>query len=52
LFRTLAKNTTITPSSDTRNDRILEKVEEAKQHPFIEKDIFDKDELILVAGSI
>ena len=42
--------TNITSLSDTRFDRIIAKVEEAKNNPIISKELF-KDELILIAGS-
>ena len=51
LFNMLKIDATLNLSADTRNDRILEKVEEAKMDPIIQRDLFD-DELILICGSV
>jgi 3-deoxy-D-manno-octulosonic-acid transferase len=52
LFNALKIKTTIHKSADTRNDRIIEKVNEAKMYPVISKNLFLDDNLILVCGSV
>lgn len=51
-FNQLKLKTKITQSSDTRFDRILQKVAEAKVNPVISRDLFFENELIFVAGSV
>ena len=51
-FHKLKLNTKTIQSSDTRFDRILQKVEEAKINPVISKDLFFENEIIFVAGSV
>ena len=51
-FNELDLKSKIISSNDTRIDRITQKVNEAKQFPIISKDLFSKDEIILVAGSV
>jgi len=52
LFSSLKTTTLVHHSADTRNDRILKKVNEAKLYPVINRKLFNKDELIFVCGSV
>ena len=52
LFNALKIKTTIRKSSDTRNDRILEKKNEAKLNSVLDKNLFFDYELLLVCGSV
>lgn len=50
-FLTLKLNTKLYKSSDTRFERIIEKVEEAKTKQILLKEYFPNNNIILVAGS-
>ncbi len=50
-FSRLNLNANLIRSADTRIDRIVEKVKEAKKTPIIPKNIFNKNNIILIAGS-
>ncbi len=49
-FISLSLSNKLMKSSDTRNDRIIQKVEESKENPLFPKSIFDRKKVI-VAGS-
>ncbi|MCL2039852.1 MAG: hypothetical protein FWG85_05430 [Bacteroidetes bacterium] len=51
-FNNLKLKNNIHKSADTRNDRIIEKVNEAKLNPIINRNLFSSDELIFVCGSV
>jgi 3-deoxy-D-manno-octulosonic-acid transferase len=51
-FSQLNIDTSISQSADTRIDRIISKVDEAKMHPVIQKEILPNNNLVLVAGSV
>ncbi|MBI5323900.1 MAG: hypothetical protein HZB41_01230 [Ignavibacteriae bacterium] len=50
-FRKLKVRTKIITASDTRFDRIINKVNESKLNPILPKELFKDNKLILVAGS-
>lgn len=50
-FRSLNSKLNIVTSSDTRFDRIAEKVQSARQNPILPRELFEPDEFVLVAGS-
>lgn len=50
-FSSIGLKSNIIKSTDTRFDRIIEKVENAKSEEVLSKDIFDENDFILVAGS-
>lgn len=50
-FKSLLPNGAIHTSKDTRFDRIAKKVEGAKIAPILPRELFNDDELVLVAGS-
>jgi len=45
-------NSNLHKSCDTRNDRIMVNVLEAKKNPIISRELFNDEEIILVAGSV
>ena len=51
-FNNLKLKTNIHKSADTRNDRIIEKVNDAKLNPILNRNLFSADELIFVCGSV
>lgn len=51
LFRSLELKAKVTTLADTRFDRIISKIETAKTNPIPSFELFEKDEIVLVAGS-
>jgi len=50
-FKELGVKSNIKTLSDTRFDRIIEKVSQNQAKPLVPKSIFNEDELVLIAGS-